>query len=172
MIKKNVSRIKAEFSSISKKMTQVSLWGLLLVTLSLIITSAFSVPLWLRSYRVLYGGALAVFFCYFFSVIFFFLSGAIFSILYSCRKTCRHFAGRAMIDVFISYIARLLWIVIFFGINSPLLSLVCLITSLVFLIFSLICTSKISMALALVQIFMILETVCFIIFTFKFMIVN
>lgn len=172
MIKKNISKIKAEFCSIRKKMMQISLWGLLLVTVSLIIISAFSVPLWMRSYRILRGGALAVFFCYFFSIVFFFLCGALFAILYSCRKSCRHCVGRAMIDVCIAYIARLLWLVIFFGINSPFISIICLITSLVFLIFLLICTLKISTVLSLVQMYMIFETVCFVIFTFKFMLVN
>lgn len=172
MIKNNISKIKTEFSSIRKKMMQISIWGLLLVTVSLIIISAFSVPLWMRSYRILRGGALAVFFCYFFSIVFFFLCGAVFAILYSCRKSCRYSVGRAMIDVCIAYIARLLWLVIFFGINSPFISIICLITSLVFLIFLLICTLKISTVLSLVQIYMIFETLCFIIFTFKFMLVN
>lgn len=153
-------------------MTQMSLWGLILVTVSLIIISAFSVPLWLRSYRVLRGGALSVFFCYFFSVLFFFLSGAIFALLYSMRRSCSHYAGRAMADVLIAYVARILWLVIFFGINSPFISLICLLASLVFLIFSLICTSKISVVVSLVQLLMTFETVCFIIFTFKFMVIN
>lgn len=172
MIKNSISKIKAEFFSIRKKMLQISLWGLLLVTVSLIIISAFSVPLWMRSYRILRGGALAVFFCYFFSILFFFLCGAVFAILYSCRKSCRPFVGRAILDICIAYIARLLWLVVFFGINSPFISIICLITSLVFLVFLLVCMFKISTVVSLVQIYMIFETLCFIIFTFKFMIVN
>ena len=161
--------LKSEFGSARR--SKLVLLGLLFVTVSMIVISAFSVPLWLGSRRVLPGGGLRVFFCYFCSIVFFFGCGAIVALLRArCARGER--AKKATLDIIIAYALRLAWIIVFFGANTPVVTLLCLAASLVFLVFAVICTLRISALVTILEAALIVETTAMLVFNLKFLILN
>ena len=172
MLKTIIELIKAEFRGLVRKKTQISLWGLLFVTIGLIAACSLSVPIWFNSFKILPGGAPVIFFGFLFSVLFFFFVGAIFAIFYDCRSVFKDRSKKAMLDISLAYVFRLLWLSVFFGINAPFVALLCLIASIVFLTFTLICAIRVSKLISIPVILMIAESVCFTVFTLRFMLIN
>ena len=172
MFKMLAALIKSEFRGALRNKTQISLWGLLFVTLGLTVACSLSVPIWFGSLKVLPGGAPAIFFGFLFSVLFFFLVGAVFAIVYSCRRSFADLAKKAMLDIALAYLFRLLWLSLFFGINTPLIALLCITASIVFLVFTLICVFRRSALVSAAIVLMTVESVCFAVFTLRFMLIN
>lgn len=165
-------RLRSDASSFFSCNSRMILIGLLFLTVSLIFISAFNVPIWLGSFRILPGGGLRVFFCYFLSAVFFFICGVLISFFYTCRKVCSQYAVKAMTDTIISYALRLVWIIVFFASNSYYVTLVCLLASIVFLVFAVICSLRISLLAVIVEALLIAEEIAMLLFNLKFIMIN
>ena len=152
--------------------TRLLLIGLLFVVCGMIIISLFSVPVWLTSFRVLPDGALRVFFCYLMTVTFFFACGLIISYVYSYKTYFCLYSKKIVTDLIISYLLRLFWIIVFFGSNSFIVSVLCLCGSIVFLVFSVICTYRFSVPVTVIEVIMIVEELALIGFNIKFFLIN
>ena len=146
--------------------------GLLFVIIGMIVASLFSLPVWLSSFRMLPGGALRLFFCYFLSVVFFFACGVIVSYVYTYKQSFGQYSKKILTDIMISYVLRLIWIIIFFGSNSVIVSVLCLCASIVFLIFAVISSFRHSLILSLIEFLMIFEEAALLVYNLKFMLLN
>lgn len=172
MFKVILLKLKIEWEGIKKSISRYSLVGFILVAFSLLLLSVFSVPLWLSSFKVLPGGAPTIFFCYLLSVFFILLCGMMGSFFFFERKSHCKIANKCMLFIMCSYTLRLLWLLIFFGVNSVLLSLICLCGSIIFLFLNVLYTAKINVICSLIEIIMLLESISWVILTLKFILIN
>ena len=146
--------------------------GLLFVMIGMIVISLFSLPVWLSSFRMLPGGAMRVFLCYSMTVLFFFVSGVVVSYVYFCKRTFGNYANKIITDIIISYALRLIWIIVFFGSNSMVVSLISLFASIVFLVFSVISSFRSSVLITVFEVLMIFEELALLVYNFKFILIN
>lgn len=163
--------VKYEVKSLSRNLLKLIVCGTFFVTLAMIILYAGSSPLWMNNFRIFPGGAFCVFVCYLSSVVFFFLCGCVIYMMVLCRKSHRQRAGNAILYIIVAYVFRVLWIILFFGGFSPLFSLVCLISSMLFLIFALLKTIQFSTLVPTILFVMVLFTCIFVVLTLKFMLI-
>jgi len=160
--------LKSEISCMLSCISRIIIFGAVLLSVALIFIFAADSPIYLSRFGLLRGGTFTVFVCYFSSVLFFFLCGVISALAYESKKAYPYEFGRIILDIIIAYILRVLWIILFFGGFSPLLAVICLTASGVFLVFCLINTVRFSSLMSLILSIMIIFSFVFIIFTLKF----
>ena len=172
MFAKLTDSLKREFSSIVSCGVRHMVSGSLFLLVSVIFLCAASVPLWTGRFRMFPGGAFSVFVCYFFSIIFCFICGFIISVSIFWRKRCGALCTKTALDVVISYLFRIFWLLLLFGGFSPLLALACLCASMVFIVFAIINTTKFSLLFSAILCICVVFSFFFLIFTLKFMFFN
>ena len=164
--------LKKELNEILRSKANIILFGFLFVTVGLILISFFNVPLLFGNFKILPGGGLQIFFCYLFTVLFFFLIGATVSFLYKLRYDSKLYVKKAITDLMISYVLRSLWIILFIGYSSFVVTLVFIIASAFFIIFALICTRKISRIISLIEALLLVEEAFVIFMNVKMILIN
>lgn len=120
MFAKLTDSLKREFSSIASSGARHMVFGSLFLLVSVIFLCAASVPLWTGRIRMFPGGAFSVFVCYFFSIIFCFICGFIMSVSIFWRKRCGALCTKTALDIVISYLFRIFWLLLLFGGFSPI----------------------------------------------------
>ena len=167
-----IEEIKSEIACFTYNKKYKVLFGLLFLTVGLILISVFNVPLLFGNFKVFPGGGLQIFICYFFTLFFFFVTGFITSFLYGSREKDKSLAKKAMTDLIIAYALRLFWIILFIGYSSFLITFLFIAASATFLVFALMCTRKISLFVSLIEIIILIEEAAVILLNIKMIAVN
>ena len=167
-----IESLRSEVKMISRNKTRTFLIGALFVVVGLIVICFFNVPVFLGSLRILPGGGLGLFLCYLFSILFFFVSGITVSVMYSYVKCGVSYARKGITDILISYISRLFWLILFFNFGHYVISILFVITSVVFLVFSIICSVKINKISMILASLMIIDEITLLIYNIRIICVN
>ena len=162
-----INSLKNDLKSLKKRVVVFLLVGALFAVIGMIVISVLNVPVIIGSFRYFPGGAFRLFLCYLVSLLFFLLAGFAISVLYMNRFPCDQNAKKAITDLLISYVLRLLWIIVFFNYGHFAISLIISAASVVFLIFSLICSRRCCVISMLISCIMIILELTLFIFNVK-----
>ena len=88
------------------------------------------------------------------------------------RKRCGVLCTKTALDIVISYLFRIFWLLLLFGGFSPILALACLCASMVFIVFAIINTTKFSLLFSAILCICVVFSFFFLMFTLKFMFFN
>lgn len=169
MLDNKIASLKRECSGVSRYLLRYLIFGCIFLFLSVIFLYAASAPMWTGHLRIFPGGTFAVFTCYFFSVIFCFLYGAILSALLMMRRSYKNYCSRAILDLTLAYVFRIVWLMLLFCGFAPVFSLVCIIASLVFLIFTIFNTYHFTSLFTVLVFISVISSSFFAFFTLRFM---
>ena len=166
-----VTSLKNELKKLKNRIVVFLLVGALFAVIGLIVISVLNVSLIIGAFRIVPGGGFRLFVCYLISLVFFLFTGFTVSVLYLSRKPCDQNVKKAITDVMISYTLRLLWLILFFNYGHFVLSLILNFASVVFLIFSVICSRKSNGLALLFECFMIVLEVSIMLYNIKMIII-